>query len=65
MTKRKTPEPSPGELLAALSTKLAGAVTGDKEFYGQEKNVKNLLEMFNRLTKKIPHFRLTANITLY
>ena len=55
MTKRKTPEPSPGELLAALSTKLAGAVTGDKEFYGQEKNVKYLLEMFNRLAKKITH----------
>jgi len=52
MTKRKTPEPSPGELLAALSTKLAGAVTGDKEFYGQEKNVKYLLEMFNRTVDK-------------
>ena len=46
--KRKAPAPSARELLAALSDRLAGAVTGEHEFHGQEKNVQYLLDMINR-----------------
>ena len=52
MTKRKVPEPSPNELLAALSRKLLDVNLVDNQIFGQEKNVDYLLEMFNRTVEK-------------
>ena len=52
MTKRKVPDPSPSELLTALSQKLLNVTPEKNEIFGQEKNVEYLLEMFNRTVEK-------------
>jgi len=50
MVKRKLPIPSPKEILASLSIRLAGSL--GSYFIGQEENVKYLLEMFYRTVEK-------------
>ena len=52
MTKRKVPDPSPSELLTALSRKLLNVTPEKNKIFGQEKNVEYLLEMFNRTVEK-------------
>ena len=52
MTKRKVPDPSPSELLTALSQKLLNVTPEKNKIFGQEKNVEYLLEMFNRTVEK-------------
>ena len=46
------PDPSPSELLTALSQKLLNVTPEKNEIFGQEKNVEYLLEMFNRTVEK-------------